>query len=64
MSSAAEPLSVLCTTARLVHYRGYGGDAEFADQAVTGAHLTSLLASFFPLSSSSSELLRHIPSGT
>ena len=27
----------LCTMARLVHYRGFGGDTEFAEQAVTSS---------------------------
>jgi hypothetical protein len=35
--SAAAGLRVRCTTARLVAYCGFGGDEEFAQQAVAGA---------------------------
>lgn len=35
--SSAAGLSVRCTTARLIAYCGFGGDEEFAQQAVAGA---------------------------
>jgi hypothetical protein len=35
--SSAAGLSVRCTTARLAAYCGFGGDEEFAQQAVAGA---------------------------